>query len=149
LALLLAAKRLVDVDASAAALVALKQKGATEKELNAVLWAEPFGAARRRKEEEDRAVPDLPGRAGVYLKDSSGWIAVPSFLFWAPFYSGWNGFRGARESSIALGSGHSGLQIPEVEPRKPATAAVASTIKNKRVQGHGASGRRDPNDHSR
>src|SRR6516165_1108303 len=56
---------LVDVDTSAAALVALKQKGATEKELNAVLWAEPFGAARKRKEEEDRAVPDLPGRAGV------------------------------------------------------------------------------------
>src|SRR5215467_9127024 len=36
---------LVDLDASSNALINLKQKGASEQVLDALVWAEPFGAA--------------------------------------------------------------------------------------------------------
>src|SRR5579884_2368032 len=68
---------LVDMDASPAALAALKQSGAGERVLNDVIWAEPFGAAWKQKQAEDRAVPDLPARAGVYYKSPSGWVTTP------------------------------------------------------------------------
>ena len=123
-----AARRgLVDLDASPAALNALKQKGATEQVLNAVLFIEPFGAALKRKREEDRAVPDLPGRAGVYFKTPSGWVNVGSFLLWTPFFSASGWYHRSRDSSIVLGSAHSGLQISEPRPafyvREPASSA--------------------------
>lgn len=107
---------LVNLEASSAALNQLKQKGATEQELNAVLWAEPFGAAWIRKQEEDRAVPDLPRQAGVYFKTPGGWVDVGSFLVWSPFYSGWNWFRGAHEYSVPVGNGASQLQLREAQP---------------------------------
>ena len=117
---------LVDLDASTAALAVLKQKGATERELNAVLWAEPFGALWKRRQEEERAVPDLPGAAGVYFKSPAGWVNVGSLMLWTPFYSGWNWYRGSRESSVVVGAAHSELQIREPQPtfyiRKPASA---------------------------
>ena len=59
-----ATRGFVDLDASSSALIDLKQRGASEPVLNAVVWAEPFGARRKRQLEEDRAVPGLPGAAG-------------------------------------------------------------------------------------
>ncbi|HLK48786.1 MAG TPA: hypothetical protein VKT49_11660 [Bryobacteraceae bacterium] len=115
----------VDLDASSDALAALKQKGATERELNAVLWAEPFGAGWKLRQEENRAVPDLPGPAGVYFRAPAGWTRIGSFLLWTPFYSGWNWYHGRRESTVALGSAQAALQMRETQPtfylREPAS----------------------------
>ncbi len=117
---------LVDLDTSSAALIALKQRGATEQVLNAVMWAEPFGAELKRRQEEDRAAPGLPGSSGAYYKAASGWVSMRSFLFWRPFdldsslYSG----RG-REYHVSLGGSHGDLQLGERQPtfylREPAS----------------------------
>src|SRR5262249_16596599 len=64
---------LVDLEASSSALIALKQRGASEQIMNAVMWAEPFGAGLKRRQEEDRAVPGLPGSSGAYYRTPSGW----------------------------------------------------------------------------
>lgn len=116
---------LVDLDASSAALAELKQSGAGERVLNDVIWAEPFGAAWKQKQAEDRAVPDLPAAAGVYYKGPSGWVTPPSFLLWTPFVTGWDWFSGAHVSSVNLGSGTSPVQASQAQPefylREPAT----------------------------
>src|SRR5262249_8572491 len=78
---------LVNLDASSAALIGLKQTGASERVLNAVMWAEPFGATLKRQQEEDRAAPGLPNSSGVYYRATSGWAVLPSSLIWPPFYS--------------------------------------------------------------
>lgn len=120
------ARGLVDLDASSAALGALKQKGATERVLNAVLWAEPFSAVWKRRQEENRAVPDLPRQSGVYFKAPSAWAKVESFLLWSP-RSGWNWYGDDHKSTVVLGSAHSGLQISDPQPtfyvREPASGA--------------------------
>jgi hypothetical protein len=124
---------LVNVDASPAALAELKQKGATEQELNAVQWAEPFSAVWIRRQEENRAVPDLPSQAGVYFKTSSGWTKAGSFLLWSPFYSNWNWFHGAHEYSVPVGNGPSALQVREPQPtfyvREPSSGEQWSIIR--------------------
>ena len=107
---------LIDLDASAAALGALKQKGASERVLNAVLWAEPASAAWKQRQEEDRAVPDLPRAAGLYFKSPSGWVDVGSFLWWTPFDTTGAWIRGRRNYSVPLGSGAPGLQTSETQP---------------------------------
>lgn len=116
---------LVDLDASPAALAALKQSGAGERVLNDVIWAEPFGAAWKQKQAEDQAVPDLPARAGVYYKGPSGWVIPPSFLLWTPFVTGWDWLSGAHVSSVNLGSGTSPVHASQAQPefylREPAT----------------------------
>lgn len=116
---------LVDLDASAAALAALKQNGAGERVLNDVIWAEPFGAAWKQKQAEDRAAPDLPARAGVYYKGPSGWVTPPSFLLWTPFVTGWDWLSGAHASSVNLGDGTSAVQASQAQPefylREPVT----------------------------
>lgn len=115
----------VDLDASSAALAALKQGGAGERVLNDVIWAEPFGAAWKQKQAEDRALPDLPARPGVYYKGPSGWVTPPSFLLWTPFVTGWDWFSGAHASSVNLGSATSPVQASQARPefylRKPST----------------------------
>jgi hypothetical protein len=106
---------LVNLDASPAALTALKQKGASEQVLNAVMWAEPFGAALKWQQEalkwqqeEDRAAPGLPSSSGVYYRASSGWAVLPSSVVWPPFYS----FSiGGRLREVPLGGSHADLQI--------------------------------------
>lgn len=115
---------LVDVDTSANALVALKAKGADEQILNAVVWAEPYGdrlkevqataqRAAQQKESEERAVPGLPDSSGVYFKGPSGWVRLPSFVFWAPLYFGQAWMQRAHEYSVPIGPrGHSEVQIP-------------------------------------
>lgn len=109
-----------DLDASPAALTVLKVAGATERVLNAVLWAEPIGAAakqaQQREQEEQRAVPDLPQLGGVYFKSSSGWVSLSDYMFWTPFYSGANWMHGGHTYSIPLENGHAGLQIAEARP---------------------------------
>lgn len=114
---------LLNLDASPAALIALKQKGASEQVLNAVVYAEPFSArwkeaqaAAQQKKVEDQAAPGLPDSAGVYFRASSGWVHLSSFLFWAPFYSMRTWMYGSHESSVPLGQGHSEPQIGEAEP---------------------------------
>ena len=108
---------LVDLDASSSALIALKQKGAGEPVLNAMVWAEPLGAGRKRQQEENRAVPGLPGSTGVYYRGASGWVTLRSFMLWPPLYSGWTGFsRRSHEFNVPLGGSHAGLQIRELQP---------------------------------
>jgi hypothetical protein len=119
---------LVDLEASSAALIALKQRGASEQVLNAVMWAEPFGAGLKRQQEEERAVPGLPGSTGVYYKAPSGWVMMRSFLFWPPFYSGSSLDFGRRhEYNVPLDGGHADLQVAERQPvfylREPASRA--------------------------
>src|SRR5262249_16244854 len=70
---------LVDLEASSNALIALKRRGASERILNTVMWAEPFGAGLKRRQEEDRAVPSLPGSSGAYYRAPSGWVTLRSF----------------------------------------------------------------------
>jgi hypothetical protein len=108
---------LVDLDASSTGLIALKQRGASEQVLNAVMWAEPFGVGLKQQQEEDRAVPGLPGSAGVYYRAPSGWVTLRSFLLWPPFYSGWSLYSGrGHEYNVPLGGSHASLQIAEPQP---------------------------------
>jgi hypothetical protein len=116
----------VDLNASTAALIVLKASGAGEQVLNAVIWAEPFGAELKREQQEDLAVPGLPGSAGVFYKAPSGWVTLGSFLLWPPLYSGWNAFsRRSHEHDVTLAASHADLQISEPQPtfylRKPAS----------------------------
>jgi hypothetical protein len=117
---------LIDLEASSTALVALKQRGASEQVLNAVVWAEPFGAGLKRQQEEHRAVPGLPGSSGVYYRDPSGWVTLRSFLFWPPLYSvsSLNSWR-SHEYSAPLAGNRADLQIVERQPtfylREPAS----------------------------
>ena len=99
---------LVNLDASSAALAALKQGGASEQVLNAVMWAEPFGAALKIYQEENRAAPGLPSSNGVYYRAPSGWVVLPSSPVWPPFYSFSLGSRGY---DVPLGGSHADLQI--------------------------------------
>jgi len=99
---------LVNLDASSAALAALKQRGASEQVLNAVMWAQPFGAPLKWQQEEDRAAPGLPNPSGVYYRASSGWVVLPSSPVWPKYYS----FSlGARGYDVPLGGSHANLQI--------------------------------------
>jgi len=112
-----AARRLVDLDASSSALIGLKQKGATEQVLNAVLWAEPFGAGLKHRQKEDRAVPGLPSADGPYFRGPSGWVTLRSFLLWPPLdfpRSVWS--RSVHNFTVPLGSTRSELQIAEARP---------------------------------
>jgi hypothetical protein len=111
-----AARGLVDLDASSSALVGLKQKGATEQVLNAVLWAEPLGAARKRRQQEDRAVPGLPSGGGPYFKGNSGWVTLRSFLLWPPMYSRISWSRSTHNVAVPVSGSHSELQIAEARP---------------------------------
>jgi hypothetical protein len=111
-----ATRELVDLDASSSALVGLKQKGATEHVLNAVLWAEPLSAALRRRQQEDRAVPGLPSGGGPYFKGPSGWVTLRSFLFWPPMYSAISWSRSTHNVNVPVSGSHSELQIAEEQP---------------------------------
>jgi hypothetical protein len=123
-----AVRGLVDLEASSTGLIALKQKGASEKVLNAVIWAEPFGAALKRLLDEDRAAPGLPRSSGVYYRAPSGWITMRSLMFWLPFYSASNFLSGRRHDyNVPLGGSHADLQTAERQPafylREPASRA--------------------------
>ena len=112
-----------NLDASSAALVALKAKGATEPVLNTVLWAEPYRADWedhlafwQRQEDEQRAAPGLPDRDGVYFKGPSNWTSLTSFFFWEPFYSGLAMMHHSHDYSVPVGDAHSELQIADSQP---------------------------------
>jgi hypothetical protein len=111
---------LVDLDASSSALIALKQKGASEPVLNAVVWAAPFGAVLKQMQAENRAVPGLPGAGGLYYTNGSGWVRLRSFLLWPSPYSGYLGwsapFRRGHEFNVPLGGSQADLQITEARP---------------------------------
>jgi hypothetical protein len=103
---------LVNLNASPTALIDLKQRGASEYVLNAVMWAEPFGAALKRQQQEDRAAPGLPYASGVYYRAPSGWAVIPPSIVWPPFYS-FSGiaFLRAREFDVPLSGSHAPLQV--------------------------------------
>jgi hypothetical protein len=114
---------MVNLDASASSLVALKEKGAGERVLNQVLWAEPFQADWQERmldlqmrEAEERVAPGLPDRAGLYLQTSSGWTPVSSFLVWLPLYSGAAWINKKREFAVPMGKGQPELQISDTQP---------------------------------
>lgn len=115
---------IVNLDASANALIALKEKGATEGVLNQVLWAEPFKAdweeqmaEVQQKQAEEQAAPGLPDAPGVYFRRSSEWVPMQSFLLWLPMYAGAAWLHRAHEYSVPVGIGNSELQIAETQPR--------------------------------
>jgi hypothetical protein len=117
---------LVALDASPSTLIVLKEKGASEAVLNAVLWAAPFGAGRKQQQEVDRAAPGLPSPAGFYYKEPSGWVRLRSFLVWPPWYSSRNdSFRRNREFNVPVSSSRADLQIHDRQPafylREPAS----------------------------
>jgi hypothetical protein len=64
-----ALRGLVDLDASSNALIALKQKGATERVLNAVVWAEPFGARGNGSMRKIALCRASPAPAASTIKD--------------------------------------------------------------------------------
>jgi len=103
-------------DTSPSALIELKGQGATEKILNALLWAQPLGAAPESRSAEIGAAPGLPNQPGVYYHSSSGWIAVPSFLLWPPLMAPGNIAFGRKDYRIALPGLHAQLQIGESRP---------------------------------
>jgi len=111
---------LVDLDASSSALAALKQNGASEPVLNAVVWAEPFGAALKRIQAENGAAPGLPRAGGLYYTSGSGWVRLKSFLLWPAAYSGYLGwsspFRRGHEFNVPLDGSPPDLQITEPRP---------------------------------
>ena len=107
---------LVDLDASPAALSALKQKGASERILDAVVWAAPLKMMRQQAEEEQQAAPNLPLTSGVYLKGASGWTQLASFLLWRPLYAGWSWIKSRDKYAIPLDDANANLQIHEARP---------------------------------
>jgi hypothetical protein len=114
---------MINLDASTSALIALKEKGASEHVLNQVLWAEPFKeewqermAGVQVKEEEERAAPGFPDEGGVYLRRSSQWVPLSSFLAWLPMYASTAWMHKAREYSVPTGREPSKLQIAETQP---------------------------------
>jgi hypothetical protein len=119
LAIQLASQReSTNFDTSAGALIELKRQGATEKILNAVLWAQPLGSVPEPKSRELSAAPGLPAQPGVYYRSSSGWIAAPSFLLWPPLMAPWDvaiGFA-RKDYSITLPGLYAQLQVAEPKP---------------------------------
>ena len=114
------------LDASSTAVIALKQKGASEAVLDAVVWAEPFDVRTKQQQEVDRAAPGLPSSAGVYYREPSGWARLRSFLVWPPWYSDWNAsFRRSRETDVPVSGSRADLQIHDRQPafylREPAS----------------------------
>src|SRR5215469_15414975 len=111
---------LVNLDASSNALIALKDKGASEQVLDAVVWAEPFGAALKQAQAENGAVPGLPRAGGLYYTGGSGWVRLRSFLLWPAAHSGylgWNSpFRRGREFNVPLDGNPADIQIREPKP---------------------------------
>jgi hypothetical protein len=107
---------LVDLDASSNALVTLKQKGASEPVLDAVVWAEPFGAALKQVQAEN----GLPRAGGLYYTSGSGWVRLKSFLLWPAAHSGYLGwsspFRRGHEFSVPLDGSPADIQIREPRP---------------------------------
>ena len=120
---------LVDLDASSNALITLKQKGASETVLDAVVWAEPFGAPLKQIQGENGVAPGLPPTGGLYYTSGSGWVRLRSFLVWPAAYSGYLGwgapFRRGHEFNVPLERRQADLQIREARPafylRQPAS----------------------------
>jgi len=67
-------------DTSPAGLIELKNSGATEKVLNAVLKAQAHKPAP-----PESPVPGLPAKPGVYYQGPSDWLSLPSCLLWPAF----------------------------------------------------------------
>jgi hypothetical protein len=112
-----ALRGLVDLDASSAGLITLKLAGAGEQVLNAVMWAEPFGAGLKQQQQEDRSVPGLPSSVGVYYRAPSGYAPLQSFLLWPPLYSGGARYsRRSQEHDVPLEGSNANLQIAEAQP---------------------------------
>ncbi len=120
---------LVDLNASSSALINLKQKGASEPVLDAVVWAEPFGAPLKQLQAENGAAPGLPPTGGLYYTSGSGWIRLTSFLLWPAAHSGYLGwgapFRRGHEFNVPLEGNPADVQIREAKPafylRQPAS----------------------------
>ena len=62
--------------ASSTAVIALKQKGASEAVLDAVVWAGPFDTRTKQQQELDCAAPGLPNSAGIYYGGPSAWVRL-------------------------------------------------------------------------
>lgn len=114
---------MVDLDASAHALIALKEKGAGEHVLNQVVWAEPFKEAwlermadLQQKVEEEQAAPGFPDSGGVYFRRSSQWIPLSQFLVWLPWYTATEWMHKAHDYSVPAGHEASELQIADPQP---------------------------------
>jgi hypothetical protein len=105
------------LDASSTAVIALKQKGASEVVLDAVVWAEPLDARTKQQQGLDRAAPGLPNSAGVYNRGPSEWVRLRSFLVWPVFSSKWNlSLRRSHAYNVPVSGSHAEVQIRERQP---------------------------------
>jgi hypothetical protein len=105
------------LDASSTAVITLKQKGASEAVLGAVVWAEPFDTRTKQQQELDRAAPGLPNSAGIYNRGPSGWVRLRSFLVWPGFSSKWNlSLRRSHSYNVPVSGSHAEAQIRERQP---------------------------------
>jgi hypothetical protein len=120
---------LLNLDASPEALATLKQMGASERLLNAVVGVAPLQRMAQQAQAdiqaEQQAAPNLPDRTGVYFKNGSRWTPLASFLLWPPFYSGWNWVHAKNTYAVPLNSAHAAFQTTETRPsfylRSPAS----------------------------
>jgi hypothetical protein len=110
----------VNFDTSPAALIELKQQGASGDILNAILWAQRFaGAPLRKKSAEVSAAPGLPNHSGLYYRGPAGWVALASSLVWPPLMAPrkvLTGFRHNYDFGIPLSGLHATHQIADQQP---------------------------------
>lgn len=92
-------------DISPGALIALKEQGATEAVLNAVLAAPP--------PPPPSPVPGLPEQSGLYYKAGEQWVALEYVLLWPPFYV--REFND-RDYDISLPGASARVQLAERRP---------------------------------
>ena len=105
------------LDASSTAVIALKQKGASEAVLDAVVWAEPFDVRTKQQQEVDRAAPGLPNSAGIYYRGPSGWARLRSFLVWPGSSPKWNlSIRRVHTYNVPVSGGHAEAQVRDRQP---------------------------------
>jgi hypothetical protein len=98
-------------DASPSALVELKNQGATEKILDAVITAPKYRPPYR----PSHVVPDLPELRGLYFRTAAGWTRLPSLLMLPEIAMGW-GLRALDERRYVVPGGSARLRIVERLP---------------------------------
>jgi hypothetical protein len=110
----------VNFDTSTAALIELRQQGASGDILNAILWAQQVaGAPLRKKSAEVSSAPGLPNQSGLYHRSPAGWVALPSSLVWPPLMAPRKvlaGFRHNYDFGIPLSALHATRQIADRQP---------------------------------
>jgi hypothetical protein len=99
-------------ETSAAALIALKNQGATARILDAMLDA----GARPKRVLPSTAIPGLPAEQGVYYRSGDRWIPLSSSLVWPEINTRWRGVTALEDRRYVLAGAHAGLRVSEQRP---------------------------------